>query len=288
MHKQQVIIYPENSADGLGAAWSAWEFFGDGAYYRSYRYNDPMPEFDAGADLFVLGCGIPLGILFEASIQANRIVVIESQSHYEVKYLEQLNAHLVPLNIMLIIDGSRSAGVMAWEFFNHTQTPLLLEMIQDHNQGRFSIETSSDIVAALNNRLPMGIMEFGGISVGELRAEGKALREQTRRIASRLMKARHEVCLGEIVGMAINAPPAFANDLGLMLSLERGGFGMTYHFNGERNVWLCSLRSDGSVNVGLLAEKFGGGGNERAAGFSIEGGAPALSFLGYVKKSVYK
>lgn len=27
MHKQQVIIYPEYSADGLGSAWAAWEFF---------------------------------------------------------------------------------------------------------------------------------------------------------------------------------------------------------------------------------------------------------------------
>lgn len=263
MHKQQVIIYPEYSADGLGSAWAAWEFLGDGAYYKPYRYNDPLPEFESGAEVFVLGCGIPLRILFDGAIQAERIVVIESRSHYEAKYLEHINAQRVPPNITFIIDGARSPCVIAWEFFNHTKTPLLLEMIQDHNQGRFSIETSRDVVAALNNRLPMEITEFGGISAGELRAEGKALTEQTRRIASRLMKARHAVSLGEVVGMAINAPPAFANDLGLMLSLERKSFGMTYHFNGERNAWLCSLCSDGSVNVGLLAERFGGGGNER-------------------------
>lgn len=127
-----------------------------------------MPEFEAGAELFVLGCGIPLGILYEAAIQAERIVVIESQSHYEAKYLQQHNAQQVPHNITFIIDGSQSACVMAWAFFNKSQTPLLLEMIQDHNQGRFSIETSRDVVTALNNRLPMDIMEFGGISVGEL------------------------------------------------------------------------------------------------------------------------
>lgn len=270
MNKKQVIIYPEYSADGLGAAWAAWEFFGDGSYFIPWRYNDPMPAFEKDAELFVLGCGIPLGILYKAAAQANRIVIIESQSHYEAKYLEQINSQQIPQNMTFIIDSSRCACVMAWEFFNHTQTPLLLEMIQDHNQGFFSIETSSDVVAALNNRLPMDIIEFGGTSVGELRAEGKALNEQTRKIASRLMKARHPICLGDVVGMAINAPPAFANDLGLMLSMERGSFGMTYHFHGERNAWLCSLRSDGKINVGLLAESFGGGGNERFAGFSIQ------------------
>ncbi|WP_020562984.1 DHH family phosphoesterase [Methylosarcina fibrata] len=113
----------------------------------------------------------------------------------------------------------------------------------------------------------------GDYSASRLAAsEGKALNEQTRRIAARLMQARHAVCFGDVVGMAINAPPAFANDLGLMLSMERGSFGITYHFNGERNAWLCSLRSNGSVNVGLLAEQFGGGGNERAAGFSVQSG----------------
>jgi len=170
MHKQQIIIYPEYSADSLGSAWAAWEFFCYVAYYISYRYNDPMPPFEKGAEVFVLGCGIPLGMIYEAAMQAERIVVIESQSHYEAKYLEQLNAQLLAHNVTFIIDSSRSACVMSWDFFKHTKTPLLLEMIQDHNQGRFSIETSRDVVAALNNRLPMDLMEFGGISVGELRA----------------------------------------------------------------------------------------------------------------------
>lgn len=163
MHKHQVIIYPEFRADGLGSAWAAWEFLGDGAYYKSYRYNDPMPQFENDAEVFVLGCGTPLRILYEAAGKAERIVVIESQSHYEAKYLEQLNTQLVPHNITFIIDSARSACVLAWEFFNHTKAPHLLEMIQDHNQGRLSIETSSDVVATLNNRLPLGIMEFGGI-----------------------------------------------------------------------------------------------------------------------------
>lgn len=278
MHKQQIIIYPEYSADGLGAAWAAWEFFGDGAYYKPYRYNDSMPEFDGGAEVFVLGCGIPLGMLYQATVKAGRIVVIESQSHYEAKYLQQLHAHPVPHNITFIIDSSRSACVMAWEFFKQGRPPLLLEMVQDHNQGWFSIETSRDVVTALNNRLPMEIMAFGGMAVGELRSEGKALAEQTRKIAARLMKARHPVCLDGIGGMAINAPPAFANDLGLMLSMEKGSFGMTYFYNGQRHAWLCSLRSDGAVNVGALAEKFGGGGNGRAAGFAMSN----ADFLGFL------
>jgi bifunctional oligoribonuclease and PAP phosphatase NrnA len=32
-----------------------------------------------------------------------------------------------------------------------------------------------------------------------------------------------------------------------------------------------SIRSKGAVNVSAFAEKFGGGGHERAAGFSVEG-----------------
>ena len=73
-----------------------------------------------------------------------------------------------------------------------------------------------------------------------------------------------------VIGMAVNASPAFANDLGLMMSAEKGTFGMTYHYNGDRKLWVCSLRSNGDVDVGQIAEKLGGGGHDRAAGFSVD------------------
>lgn len=273
MHKQQIIIYPADSADGLGAVWAAWEFYGQGAYYLPYRYNDPVPAFERDAEVFVLGCGIALNLIATAAINATRIVVIENQLPYEIKYHAFTRTQNPPPNVTFIFDQNHSNCVLAWNYFNQGQpVPLLLEMIQDQYLSLFTIDMSREVVAALYNRMPIELFEFGGISVGELRGEGKALTEQVKRIATRMLKSRHPIMLDGVTGMAVNASPAFANDLGLMMSTEKGTFGMTYHYNGDRKLWVCSLRSNGDVDVGRIAGKFGGGGRELAAGFSVDKG----------------
>ena len=270
MHKQQIIIYPADSADGLGAAWAAWEFYGQGAYYIPYRYNDPMPDFEYGAEVFVLGCGIGLNAISLAAANATRIVLIENQIPYESKFHEHIRTQNLPANVIFIFDQNHSGCVLAWNYFNQGQpVPLMLEMIQDQYLSLFAVDMSREVVAALYNRMPIELFNFGGVSVGELRGEGKALTEQIKRISARMLKTRHPIMLDGVTGMAVNASPAFATDLGLMLSTEKGTFGMTYHYNGDRKLWGCSLRSNGEVDVGRIAEKFGGGGHDRAAGFSV-------------------
>ena len=60
-----------------------------------------------------------------------------------------------------------------------------------------------------------------------IQGQGKALTERVKTIATRMLKSRYPIMLDVVVGMAVNASPAFANDLGLMLSTEKGTFGMT-------------------------------------------------------------
>lgn len=230
-----------------------------------------MPDFERGAEVFVLGCGVNLNAINAISANASRIVLIENQLPYESSYQHFIRTQNLSANVTFIFDQNHSSCVMSWHYFNQGQpVPLLLEMIQDQYLSLSSVEMSREVVAALYNRMPIELFEFGGLSVGELRGEGKALTEQVKRIASRMFKARHPIMLNGITGMAVNASPAFANDLGQMMSTEQGTFGMTYHYIGDRKRWVCSLRSSGEVNVGLIAEKLGGGGHERAAGFSVD------------------
>ncbi len=237
MHKQQIIISPADSADGLGAAWAAWEFYGQGAYYLPYRYNDPMPSFERDAEVFVLGCGMNLDLIGIAAANATRIVVIENQLPYKTKCHDYARTQNLPANVTFIFDQNHSSCVLAWNYFNQGQpVPILLKMIQDQYLSLFTVEMSREVVAALYNRMPIELFDFGGVSVGELRGEGKALTEQVKRIATRMLKTRHPIMLDGVTGMAVNASPAFANDLGLMPSTEKGTFGMTYYYNGDRKL----------------------------------------------------
>jgi phosphoesterase RecJ-like protein len=49
----------------------------------------------------------------------------------------------------------------------------------------------------------------------------------------------------------------------------------------QRKQFHVSLRSDGSVDVAIIATKFGGGGHAGAAGFSVE------SSLSELKQTIY-
>ena len=102
MHKQQIIIYPADSADGLGGVWAALEFYVQGTYYVPYRYNDPVSNFERDAEVFVLGCGIALNFIATAAANATRIVVIENQLPYETKchdYARTQNLYSDRLNL---------------------------------------------------------------------------------------------------------------------------------------------------------------------------------------------
>lgn len=54
-----------------------------------------------------------------------------------------------------------------------------------------------------------------------------------------------------------------------MLALESGTFGAAYYVKSDGHVKF-SLRSRTKFNVRLIAEMFGGGGHDKAAGFTVD------------------
>ena len=108
------------------------------------------------------------------------------------------------------------------------------------------------------------------IQVNDLYQEGKILLKQHRQMVKALLNSRHSIKLNDVVGLAVNAPGAFASDLGQALAKQSGTFGLTYHYHGRRKCYECGLRSIGEFDVSKLAVSFGGGGHQNAAGFSMD------------------
>jgi len=71
-----------------------------------------------------------------------------------------------------------------------------------------------------------------------------------------------------VPGLAINANPLFASELGSLLAEKSGGFGMVWHVDAKGQVKV-SLRAAGQVNVAHMAAHYGGGGHPNAAGFRM-------------------
>jgi hypothetical protein len=85
-----------------------------------------------------------------------------------------------------------------------------------------------------------------------------------------------------VPGIAINANALFASELGNSLAEQSGSFGLIWQLSGDGEV-KASLRSKGkTLDVSVIATRYGGGGHPNAAGFRM----PADQFFSEVLKMV--
>jgi hypothetical protein len=71
-----------------------------------------------------------------------------------------------------------------------------------------------------------------------------------------------------INGLAINASALFASELGNLLAINSGTFGLIWQVGADGLV-KASLRACGKIDVAHIATSFGGGGHPNAAGFRM-------------------
>ena len=266
------VLYHADCLDGFGAAWAAWKALGAEANYQPVRHGGPPPEIPAGRTLYILDFCYPPERLIQLATDAARVMVLDHHDSAERTYERYLEARPeIPANLQAHFDQTRSGCALAWLYF-HPQQPLpeLLAHIEDRDLWRHQLPGTREINQALFLRLPLPFEAVETLSLSELEQEGRVLCRQQQQSVQRLMHSRHAMHLCGVQGLAVNAPPQFASDLGEALAKESGTFGLIYRFNGQRQRWECSLRSRGEFNVANLATQFGGGGHPNAAGFTLD------------------
>ena len=266
------VLYHADCLDGFGAAWAAWRRFGDTAHYLPVRHGEPLPALPPGVMLYILDFCYPPAILCEAARRAARIVVLDHHASAQAAFEHHMTQHgRLPERLTARFDQMHSGCVLSWKHFHGTAAlPPLLAHIEDRDLWRHHLPGTREINLALFLRLPMPFAEVERLSLAGLRREGKVLRRQQQQSVRRLAQARHRMTLFGVDGLAVNAPPQFASELGETLALQSGTFGLIYHFQGQRNRWECSLRSRGDFDVAGLAVRLGGGGHRNAAGFTLD------------------
>jgi len=266
------VLYHADCLDGFGAAWAAWKALGSKARYQPVRHGEPPPEIPPGRTIYILDFCYPPEWLIQLATHAEQVTVLDHHDSAERACKRHLEAcPEIPANLQAHFDQSRSGCALAWLFF-HPQQPLpaLLAHIEDRDLWWHQLPGTREINQALYLRLPLPFEEVELLSLTELEHEGRVLCRQQRKSVQRLMHSRHAMYLSGFEGLAVNAPPQFASDLGESLARESGTFGLIYQFNGQRQRWECSLRSTGAFNVANLAIQFGGGGHPNAAGFTLD------------------
>lgn len=253
------VFYHDGCLDGFGAAWSAWKELGDGVRYVPHHPNQPFPDdLRPGSRIFVLDLGLPRERLLELRDHHREVRVVDHHATWEEEMSD------LPF---VTFDRDHSAAVLSWRhFLPGRDVPRLLRHVEDSDLGRFELEGTRPVTAALAS-YPMEFERWEELRVEDLRREGEAISRYRERLAERAVgNAR----LAEIAGHEVPVVNA-TSDVSvvcarLLEAFPDAPFAAAYRetASGHRR-W--SLRSRGRVDVARIAEERGGGGHPEAAGF---------------------
>jgi nanoRNase/pAp phosphatase (c-di-AMP/oligoRNAs hydrolase) len=263
--KDTVILYHANCTDGFGAAFAAWKKFKDRATYLPVEHQVPPPEGLKNKAIYMVDFCYKAPTLKKLT-KANREVIVLDH-HIGVKDdMKEATSH--------VFQNNHSGSVIAWNYFHpKKKTPRLLLHIEDTDLWKFKVPHTREVSAALE-LVPFDFKTWDRIMKGyellrtrkKFIEKGKNIREYQIAVVRRVVLKAQEVEFEGYRTFVANSP-VLASEIGHTLVLKRPPIAIVWSQDRKRiNV---SLRSDGTVDVSLLAKKYGGGGHRSASGFTF-------------------
>jgi oligoribonuclease NrnB/cAMP/cGMP phosphodiesterase (DHH superfamily) len=266
MNQKPLVIYHKNCLDGFAAAWCFHHLEADGFEFYAASYNKPPPDVK-GRFVYIVDFSYPRDVT-EQMLETAAFIVILDHHESAITRLSDLEHS----NLYKVLDKTKSGAMLAWDFCFWTQAPKVLEHIQDRDLWLFKLPNTRQIAA---------VVALGGFSfeaydklmldpdLDRMIIEGFVLEKQQQKA----VKDLSELCtrpmnIGGYIVPCANVPPMFASDMGNLLSKDEP-FAATYFDTNHSRMF--SLRSSPQgINVAKIAEHYGGGGHEHAAGFKVD------------------
>jgi len=271
-----VVFYHQECSDGFGAALSAWLKYADKApiTLTPLSYGDTLPTLPTGSDVYILDFSLPVEVFFELRKNNLRVSMIDHHQTAQEKYGQFFSG-----DQDIIFDMTHSGAELAWKHFHPgTDVPALIRYIEDKDLWLWKLPGSLEINSALAS-YPMDFPLWNRFLVEleskppeetDLYKEGSAILRYQGRLLDQAIK--NTGTLGKFdegeEGFFVNSP---------ILNSEIGGRAKA--LNNMVGIWSVkpdgrvsySLRSsDGGPDVAKIAQRFGGGGHKRAAGFIVD------------------
>lgn len=266
--KDIIIIYHGNCSDGFGGAWAAWKKFGKKADYIPAHHQESPLDNLKNKEIYFIDFFYKTAVIKKLLQQGNKITAIDH--HITSKKDIELSSEFV-------FDNNHSGAVLAWRYFHPEKpVPRLLRQIEDFDLWKFKIPNTKSLMAYMvvinfNFLLWNKLVKSFETAVGrrKILEEGNCyLKFQDKLLKELVSERAYPVKFCGRKAMAVNAPHFFASDLGAMLYEKYYPIAIIWHQKGDNIA--VSLRSNGKVDVGKIAQKYGGGGHKAAAGFKIK------------------
>lgn len=266
----KLCIYHNNCLDGFGAAWAVRHALGNGVeFYKGIHQQQP-PEIK-GRDVLLVDFSYKKAVLENMLKTAASITILD----HHISAEKDLSGLLTSGKINGLFDMNKSGAMLAWQWFNpEQQPPKLIEYIQDRDLWLFKLAGTREINAALSSypydfKVWDKLMASNNDELNALKRDGKAIERKLQKDIKQLIASGvRRMVIGGYDVPVLNAPSAYISDAGHILSANEP-FAACYwdHANGRS----FSLRSsEDGINVADVAKKYGGGGHEKAAGFTVQ------------------
>ena len=268
--KNKLLIYHDRCPDGFGSRWAFETLYGDNMEYIPMNYGDPI-TFDVNEkDVFI------------ADFSFSRPVI--EKMHSEARSFQLLDHHITAERDLYDlpyckIDKTKSGAVLSWMFTRgvlEEDVPEILKFIQDRDIWNWSIKDSDKFLSALDSH-PFDTEKWTNFSNSlsdeskrsSLLNEGEAIQRYKEATVRVVLKKKHPLMIDGNKVWACNVTHLHSDVAAALIGIEGNAIGCTYHFDGKK--YIISLRSDKkneTVDVSLLAGKFGGGGHKSASAFT--------------------
>jgi len=260
-------ILHHNDADGYGAAWAAYKFFGTvDTEYHPVDYGWSLPEMIDGSDVYILDFSISWQ---ELDALVARMNVVKVLDHHKSAF-ESIGNHPTAF-----FDMTRSGAGIAWDYFHPTEPrPDFINYIEDADLWKFSLPNSKDVRNSIF-MIDLKILEYDkewNVPISTRINEGRTITKYVQSLIKLGGQYKHLIKIDEFSMLCVNSP-LLQSDFGNSLFLnDLSQFGADFsgvYFNIGNGLVKFSTRSVGDFDVSSVCKRFGGGGHKNAAGFEI-------------------
>ncbi len=260
-----MILYHAECPDGFAASFAAWKKFGSKATYVPVYHNTKPPEEIYGKDVYTLDYSYKLEVVKEILTRVRSLTIID----HHVSNIEAVKLAGGVMNL------NHSGSVLAWRYFHpEKKVPRLFRNIEDIDIWKFKVPYTNEL-AEITTLYPQVYGDWDKIvrevetkeGLKKYVAEGRILLKKRDDLVSKISVYAEEVLFEGYQCLMANSP-VYTSHIGSLLYKQKPPMSIIWSRRGKKIV--VSLRSDGTVDVAKIAEKYGGGGHKAAAGFSWE------------------
>lgn len=285
--KNRVVITDGSDNDGFGAAFAAWNRFGDeDTEYTFYKHGGQIADVKSlvkDRDVIFSDLSLDYEFMRDVATCSNKMVVIDHHATSKDAY-ERIKGEYP--DTAVVFDEDHSAAYLAWQFFNQGPPPALIKYVEDRDLWNFDLKSSDAVNLAIDTRpktfaawAEMAELDDDGF-IQMMKNAGLPIKDYLDELISGLADTKNIVEWNGHTTAFINCGSydLFSRlgdhvlqnnpevDIALMWKLDTEDSDE----NGSRTKVSLRSRETDDVHVGNIASEYGGGGHAPAAGFSSD------------------